>query len=75
MAIDHEDSGYLVPVGDESAFIHTLARAASQVHSQSGLRRAAQNQAVHWSWAWIAQRVEAHWAQALKSRRSSLPVL
>jgi glycosyltransferase involved in cell wall biosynthesis len=75
MAIDHEDSGYLVPVGDESAFIHTLARAVSQVHSQSGLRRAAQNQAVHWSWAWIAQRVEAHWAQALKSRRSSLPVL
>jgi glycosyltransferase involved in cell wall biosynthesis len=75
MAIDHEDSGYLVPVGDENAFINTLTRAVSLVHAQSGLRRAAQNQAVHWSWAWIAQRVESHWAQALKGRRMSVPEL
>jgi glycosyltransferase involved in cell wall biosynthesis len=65
LAIDHEASGHLVPVGDENAFVHTLGRAVSLAHSQSGLRTAAQNQAAEWSWSWIAQRVERHWSALL----------
>lgn len=68
LAIDHEASGHLVPVGDENAFIHTLSRAVSLVHAQSGLRTAAQNQASEWSWSWIAQRVERHWAELLQHK-------
>jgi glycosyltransferase involved in cell wall biosynthesis len=68
LAIDHEANGYLVPVGDENAFIHTLGRAVAKVHAQSGLRTAAENQAAEWSWAWIAQKVERHWAALLKEK-------
>jgi glycosyltransferase involved in cell wall biosynthesis len=68
LAIDHEASGHLVPVGDENAFLHTLGRAVSLAHSQSGLRTAAQNQAAEWSWSWIAQRVERHWSELLSQK-------
>jgi len=68
LAIEHEATGYLVPVGDENAFIHTLGRALTQVHARSGLRTAAQHQAAKWSWLWIAQRVERHWEDLLKNK-------
>ena len=71
LAIDHEASGHLVPVGDENAFVHTLGRAVSLAHSQSGLRTAAQNQAAEWSWSWIAQRVERHWSELLSQKVES----
>jgi len=68
LAIDHEASGYLVPLGDENAFVHTLGRAVALAHSQSGLRTAAYNQAAEWSWSWIAQRVERHWFELLEHK-------
>ncbi len=68
LAIDHEASGYLVPVGDENAFVHTLGRAVALAHSQSSLRTAAHNQAAEWSWSWIAQRVERHWFELLEHK-------
>lgn len=75
LAIDHEASGRLVPVGDENAFVHTLGRAVSLAHAQSGLRTAAQNQAADWSWTWIAQRVERHWLELLKHKTQAEGVL
>jgi glycosyltransferase involved in cell wall biosynthesis len=71
LAIDHEASGHLVPVGDENAFVHTLGRAVSLAHSQSGLRTAAQNQAAEWSGSWSAQRVERHWSELLSQKVES----
>jgi glycosyltransferase involved in cell wall biosynthesis len=75
LAIDHEASGYLVPVGDENAFVHTLGRAVTLANSQSGLRTAAQNQAAEWSWSWIAQRVERHWTELLHHKADTREVV
>ncbi|MFM2074734.1 MAG: hypothetical protein RJB34_1039 [Pseudomonadota bacterium] len=75
LAIAHQSNGYLVPVGDENAFVHTLGHAVSSAHAQHDLRRAAQQQAAQWSWSWIAQRVESHWQSLLSGKQAEVEVV
>jgi glycosyltransferase involved in cell wall biosynthesis len=69
--IEHEVSGFLVPVGTDSQFVVAAAVAAMRFRERQQMRRFAREAALRAAWPTVLARFEAHLQEVIGSRSAT----